>query len=116
MSFQMPATLSRRTMLRGLGTAVALPLLDVMSSNRLLTAASPEKSAPLRMAFFYVPNGMHMPDWTPSKEGSGFDLPPTLRALADHQDEFNVLSGLTLDGTGRTETAAAIMHEVLPHS
>lgn len=50
------------------------------------------------MAFFYVPNGMHMPDWTPKKDGFKFDLPATLARLADHQDSFNVLSGLTLDG------------------
>jgi hypothetical protein len=85
-------------MLRGLGTAVALPLLDVMSPTRLLSAAGPRESAPLRMAFFYVPNGMHMPDWTPKQEGANFDLPPTLAKLADHQDSFNVMTGLTLDG------------------
>ena len=94
----MPKSISRRQMLRGLGTAVALPLLDVMSTTRLLTAASPQASTPLRMAFFYVPNGMHMPDWTPNKEGPKFDLPPTLERLADHRDSFNVLTGLTLDG------------------
>ncbi|MGB7323251.1 MAG: DUF1552 domain-containing protein [Rubripirellula sp.] len=94
----MPVSFSRRTVLRGIGTAVALPLLDVMSPTRLLSAASPSSGPPLRMGFFYVPNGMHMPDWTPSKEGFKFDLPPTLAKLADHQDEINVLSGLTLDG------------------
>ncbi|MEM8666461.1 MAG: DUF1552 domain-containing protein [Planctomycetota bacterium] len=94
----MPKSLSRRTVLRGIGTAVALPLLDVMSPNRLLSAATPRNRPPLRMAFFYVPNGMHMPDWTPKKDGFKFDLPATLARLADHQDSFNVLSGLTLDG------------------
>ncbi len=94
----MTNSLSRRMMLRGLGTAVALPLLDVMSPTRLLSAAGPRESAPLRMAFFYVPNGMHMPDWTPKQEGANFDLPPTLAKLADHQDSFNVMTGLTLDG------------------
>lgn len=95
----MTNSLSRRMMLRGLGTAVALPLLDVMSPTRLLSAAGPRESAPLRMAFFYVPNGMHMPDWTPKKEGANFDLPPTLAKLADHQDSLNVLTGLTLNST-----------------
>ena len=95
-----PNALSRRTVLRGLGTAIALPLLDVMSSTRLLSAASAPETSPLRMAFFYVPNGMHMPDWTPSKEGSNFDLPPTLAKIAEHQDSFNVLTGLALDGAG----------------
>ncbi len=89
---------SRRTVLRGLGTAVALPLLDVMSATRLLSAASSDEKPPLRMAFFYVPNGMHMPDWTPQQEGTRFQLPPTLDRLADHRESFNVLTGLTLDG------------------
>lgn len=93
-----PPTLSRRTMLRGLGTAIALPLLESMSASRLLTAAETSDSAPLRMAFFYVPNGMHMPDWTPAEDGSRFRLPPTLERLSDHRDSINVLSGLTLDG------------------
>lgn len=91
-------SISRRTMLRGLGTAIALPLLDAMAPTRLLSAASSRSAAPLRMGFFYVPNGMHMPDWTPRKEGGNFDLPPTLAKLSDHQDAINVLTGLTLDG------------------
>jgi hypothetical protein len=94
----MPHSLSRRTVLRGLGTLIALPLLDAMSPQRLLSAATAAETIPLRMAFLYVPNGMHMPDWTPRSEGPGFDLPPTLARLADFKDSFNVLSGLTLDG------------------
>ncbi len=93
----MPVSLSRRTVLRGLGTAIALPLLDVMSPTRLLAAAAAESKSPMRMGFFYVPNGMHMPDWTPGNEGKGFDLKPTLAKLADHKNDFNVLTGLTLD-------------------
>ena len=94
---KMPSTLSRRTVLRGLGTTVALPLLDAMSSTRLLSAAGREDQVPLRMAFFYVPNGMHMPDWTPAEEGSQFALPPTLARLSKHRESFNVLTGLALD-------------------
>lgn len=92
-------TLNRRTVLRGLGTALALPMLDVMLPTRLLSAASPAGDAvPLRMAFLYVPNGMHMPDWTPQREGAGYDLPRTLAALQPYQKDVNVLTGLTLDG------------------
>ncbi len=90
-------TLSRRTVLRGLGTTIALPMLDVMSSTRLLSAATGDK-APLRMAFLYVPNGAHMPDWTPKNDGLGYTMSPTIKRAADHRDHFNVLSGLTLDG------------------
>ncbi|MGI9465636.1 MAG: DUF1552 domain-containing protein [Rubripirellula sp.] len=94
----MPSTLSRRTVLRGLGTTVALPVLAAMSETRLLSAAAVDMKVPLRMAFFYVPNGMHMPDWTPVEEGTRFDLPPTLAKLSEHRESFNVLSGLALDG------------------
>ncbi len=93
-------SLSRRTMLRGAGTAIALPLLDSMSPTRLLTAnvaAASGNKPPLRMGYFYVPNGMHMPDWTPDKDGAGFDLKPTLQELSEHRNSFNVLTGLTQD-------------------
>jgi hypothetical protein len=94
-------TISRRTLLRGAGTAIALPLLDAMSPTRLLTASSSAAAAtkaPLRMGYFFVPNGMHMPDWKPEKDGAGFDLKPILQRLANHQKSINVLTGLTLDG------------------
>ena len=94
----MPQPISRRTVLRGLGTAVALPTLEAMSPTRLLTAASRDSKPPLRMAFLYVPNGAHMPDWTPQSEGRQFELPPTLARISDHREHVNVLSGLTLDG------------------
>jgi len=94
----MPLSISRRTLLRGLGTTVALPMFDAMASTRLLTAAEQEVSPPLRMAFLYVPNGMHMADWTPSQEGTEYELTPTLQGIKKYRESFNVLTGLTLDG------------------
>ena len=76
-----PKTLSRRTVLRGLGTTVALPTLAVMSESRLLSAAERENKSPLRMAFFYVPNGMHMPDWTPKKDVRNTELSERLEHM-----------------------------------
>ena len=78
--------LSRRTVLRGMGAAVALPFLDAMSPafaapNRLTA------SAPVRMAFAYVPNGIIMEDWTPEREGKDFDLPRLLEPIADLRDD-----------------------------
>ena len=93
-----PRTFSRRLMLRGMGTSVALPLLDVMSPTRLLAATSDGGPPPLRMGFFYVPNGMHMPAWTPQKDGREFELTPTLQKLAENKDSISVLSGPSLDG------------------
>jgi hypothetical protein len=90
--------LSRRTALRGLGTALALPWLEAMGP---LTswAAGPDTAAPApnRLAVLYVPNGKHMPDWTPKTEGAGYELPPTLRPLAPVKDDLLVLTGLTAD-------------------
>jgi len=84
--------LSRRTVLRGLGTAVSLPWLEAMLPARGAAAAA--ASPPLRLGFVYVPNGKHMPDWTPAAEGSGFELPWILEPLAAHRDRFSVISGL----------------------
>src|SRR5947208_3608317 len=91
--------ISRRTALKGLGTAVALPLLDAMLPRLAVAgAASAAKSnGPLRMAFVYVPNGAHMADWTPAIEGANFALPHILEPLAPLKDELLVLTGLTCD-------------------
>jgi len=91
-----PWRISRRTVLRGLGTAVALPLLDAMAPA-LALAADGKKSIPNRMAFVYVPNGKHMPDWTPKAVGADFELPYILEPLAGVRDKLLVLSGLAQD-------------------
>lgn len=92
--------LSRRALLRGLGTAVALPWLDAMGVPLLASARADEREAsapPRRLAYMFFPNGAHMPDWTPSKEGADFDLPWTLEPLAKHKQDLFVLSGLAQD-------------------
>jgi hypothetical protein len=89
-------TLSRRTALRGLGAAVALPWLEAMTP-RLVRATEPTAKGPTRLAFVYVPNGVHMPDWTPRATGAGFDLPPVLEPLKSVRDDVTVLGGLALD-------------------
>jgi hypothetical protein len=89
--------ISRRTVLRGLGTAISLPFLDAMLPAGRALAAAPG-AAPLRMLFFMVPNGAHMPAWTPKSEGPGFELSPTMEPLAKHKEYISVFSGLTLDG------------------
>ena len=89
--------LSRRTILRGLGAAVSLPLLDAM----VPAFASPSPAAaPLRLAFIYVPNGILMDQWTPLAEGPDFELPRILAPLAPHREKVMVVSGLT-QNTGR---------------
>ena len=89
-----PWPISRRTALRGMGASVALPLLAAMTPLRSQSAGA---VGPTRVAFVYVPNGVHMRDWTPAEPGARFVMPPTLKALEPFQDDLLVLSGLALD-------------------
>src|SRR5215216_6129133 len=90
----MARPISRRTVLKGLGAAVALPWLEAMAP---LASAAPVAKSPLRAAFLYVPNGMHMQDWTPKAEGALSELPALLDPLKPFKDDLNVFSGLALD-------------------
>ena len=86
-------TLPRRTVLRGLGATVALPLLDAMHpAFSLRGRAAPGPVA--RFQAFYVPNGMAIPYWKPKGEGTGYELSPILGPLASFKDQMIVLSGL----------------------
>lgn len=93
----MSKQISRRTVLRGLGTAMALPMLEAMMPRTTFGAPAAKKS-PVRMAFLFVPNGMNMDDWTPKVEGTDFEISPTLKPVADYKSQMTVLSGLTLNG------------------
>ena len=99
--------ISRRTMLRGsFGAAMALPWLEAMApAAPMITSASStiaRKAAagpPVRMAFLYVPNGMHMQDWIPKGKGEkDFELQKIMQPIADFRDQMNIFTGLTLDG------------------
>lgn len=90
--------ISRRTVLRGVGTVVALPVLEsLLPRVRAAEAEKQAASAPRRMAFIYVPNGVHMQDWTPAREGTDYELPSILAPLAEHKNDLLVMSGLTCD-------------------
>ena len=83
----------RRTVLRGLGAALALPLLDAMVPA--LGAAAWAAAAPARrLGIVYAPNGMAMDYWTPATEGSGFELPVVMKPLEPFRDRLLVVSGL----------------------
>lgn len=90
------AFVSRRDALRGLGIALTLPWLESLIPT-VARASSAIAAPPRRMAFIFVPNGVHLPNWTPASEGFGFQLPPILEPLANVQEELLVLSGLTHD-------------------
>ena len=85
--------IDRRTVLRGLGTALALPLLDSMipalgAQTRALT------SGVKRFGAVYVPNGMIMNKWTPEATGAGFEFTPILKPLEPFRNHLVVLTGL----------------------
>jgi hypothetical protein len=90
---------SRRAVLKGLGISLALPGLESLWSRRALgaEAAAAVTAPPQRMCCIFVPNGVHMQDWTPDTEGFGFKLPYVLEPLAPVQDDLLVISGLTHD-------------------
>jgi len=85
--------ITRRTALRGMGVSLALPLLEGMAPG----AVGPPATPPKRMAFLYVPNGIHMQAWTPAREGADFELPAILAPLRPYKDDLMVLTGLTAD-------------------
>ena len=85
--------LPRRTVLRGLGTAIALPLLDSMVPALTAVAKTAAKPA-RRLGCFYVPNGMNMLNWTPATEGKGFEFSEILAPVAPFRNQTLVLSGL----------------------
>ena len=82
--------LSRRTVLRGMGVTLSLPLLDAMFPAFGEGSVKPAK----RFQAIYVPNGMAMEYWSPTKEGKDFEILPILEPLAPFRDQLLVLSGL----------------------
>jgi len=95
-----PLQLSRRTLLRGLGTTLALPWLEAMGPLQAWAGGDTPvaQAAPNRMAFLYVPNGINMADWKPTAEGDlPAELPSILQPLAPHRADLSVLTGLTAD-------------------
>ena len=86
--------LPRRTFLRAASASIALPMLDAMSPAFARGAVR----EPQRAVFVFLPNGVHMQDWTPATAGTEFELPWILEPLAPLRDRVQVLSGLALDG------------------
>ncbi len=85
--------LARRTFLKGVGVAIGLPVLDAMSPA--FAASKLPGKAPVRSAWFYVPNGIDMRYWTPPEEGPLGTLPQILQPLEPVKNEVLVLSNLT---------------------
>jgi len=88
--------ISRRTVLRGVGATVALPLLDAMIPA--LTSAADTPAKPIRrLGVVYHPNGVIYDQWLPTGVGSDFKLSPTLAGLQPFRDRLTVVTGLFSD-------------------
>jgi hypothetical protein len=83
--------LSRRSVLRGTGATLALPLLEIMGNR---SRAEPPAGTPVRVAFFYMPNGVVQRSWHPKATGRGYELSPTLKPLEHVRDKVTLLTNL----------------------
>jgi hypothetical protein len=111
MTFVTKKAINRRTVLRGVGASVSLPLLDAMVPA---LSAQAHKPTP-RLGFIYIANGVIQDQWIPKATGRNFDLPRILRPLKSVQSHVNVLSGLSHrqadtfgDGTGDHPRSSAV--------
>src|SRR5437868_14947001 len=117
--------LSRRTVLKGAGVTLALPLLDAMipaATALAQTAAAPK----LRMGFFYLPHGAIMGNtthgpamdkWTPSGSGANFKLSPILSPLEPYKkylSSFGNLENAATAGSVHTFTASTWLSATRP--
>ena len=97
----------RRTVLRGIGATVALPLLDGMVPA--MTALAQTAARPItRFGVVYVPNGVVIDEWTPATDGAGFEFSPILKPLEPFRDRLLVLTGLTQNVNGLTAQSGAV--------
>ncbi|MDB6041910.1 MAG: hypothetical protein JWM63_461 [Gammaproteobacteria bacterium] len=100
--------LSRRTVLRGMGATVSLPLLNAMipaATALANTAAAPKP----RLGFFYFPHGAIMEKWTPTAVGRNFDMSPILEPLAPFRSQMTILSNI-----GNKPGESRAVHALVP--
>jgi hypothetical protein len=100
--------LNRRTVLRGAGAMIALPLLDAMIPAATALAATAAKPL-VKLGFVYFPHGAIMEKWTPEKEGADFALTPILDPLKPYQRQLTILSGL-----GNRPGESQAVHAIVP--
>ena len=108
MTFITRKYLSRRTVLRGAGVALALPLLDAMipaATALAQTAAAPNP----RLGFIYFPHGAVMEKWTPTSSGRDFELPSIIDPLAPYRDQLTVVSNI-----GNKPGESRAVHALVP--
>lgn len=86
--------LHRRTFLRGIGAAIALPMLDAMTPALASPANAAASKTPVRLAFTYIPNGVTMKEWKPAATGTDFEFSRILKPVEAFRKDLLVLSGL----------------------
>lgn len=90
-------SVSRRHVLRGLGTALSLPFLESVGYRAFAAEAKKPVGKPMRAAWLYIPNGVNVEQWMPTGEGPSYQLSPSLKQIEKHRDDFMVVSGLMQD-------------------
>lgn len=90
-------SVSRRHVLRGLGTALSLPFLESVGYRAFAAEAKKPVGKPIRAAWLYIPNGVNVEQWMPTGEGPSYQLSPSLKQIEKHRDDFMVVSGLMQD-------------------
>ena len=86
--------ISRRTVLKGVGATIALPLLDAMNPAATAWAATPAGSAPRRFAFVGFPHGAIMDRWSPKQTGANYEMSEILKPLETYRQHMTIVSGL----------------------
>ena len=100
---------SRRTILRGLGASVALPLLDIMEPVAAAARVGGSSGAPRRLACIFQPNGVYPKNWDPTGEGAGYELSPILEPLACVKSDVSVLSNLSTGVKGHVQATSSFL-------
>jgi hypothetical protein len=85
---------SRRTVLKGVGATIALPLLDAMNPAATAWAQTPAGSTPKRLAFIGFPHGAIMDKWSPAQTGTSYEMSPILQPLEPLRQHLTIVSGL----------------------
>jgi hypothetical protein len=101
--------LSRRTVLKGAGASIALPLLDAMIPARTLLAQTPATPSP-RLGFIYFPHGALQEEWQPTGTGRDFEFPFIIKPLEPLREYVTVVSGLRNKG-GESSSPHGITEE-----
>lgn len=86
--------MNRRSLLRGAGVALALPMLEAMQAKPCISAASKLNVPPVRLAWVFFPNGTHSDRWLSSAEGDSWKVTPSLEPLSDLRSDVSMLRGL----------------------